>query len=221
MDARPEALTTAIGRSIPRIDGRPKVTGQARFAADYDVRGLLHARPVLTVAHLVHLRVDRESGEVRVLDHVVAQDVGRALNPAIIEGQLHGGATQGLGWALSEAMVFDDTGQLLTGTFLDYALPKADASPWFETLLVEVPSTDGPYGARGIGEGPVCGAAAAVANAVHAATGVRYRSLPMTAPRIWRGLQDARPVDAADQSEMAVVPAPPARMTPSARASFE
>ena len=60
-------------------------------------------------------------------------------------------------------MLFDDTGQLLTGTFLDYALPKADASPRFETLLVEVPSADGPYGARGIGEGPVCGAAAAVA----------------------------------------------------------
>ena len=147
----------------------------------------------LTVAHLVHVRVDRESGEVRVLDHVVAQDVGRALNPAIIEGQLHGGATQGLGWALREAMVFDDAGQLLTGTFLDYALPTAADSPRFETLIVEVPSTDGPYGARGIGEGPVCGAAAAVANAVHDATGVRYRTLPMTAQRIWRGLRERAP----------------------------
>ncbi len=154
----------------------------------------------LTVAHLVHLRVDRDSGSVSVLDHVVAQDVGRALNPAIVEGQLHGGATQGLGWALSEAMLFDDTGQVLTGTFLDYALPKADAGTRFETLIVEVPSADGPYGARGIGEGPVCGAAAAVANAVHAATGVRYRTLPMTAPRIWRGLQDKRRDDAPDQS---------------------
>jgi CO/xanthine dehydrogenase Mo-binding subunit len=172
----------------------------------------------LTVAHLVHVRVDRDSGEVRVLDHVVAQDVGRALNPAIIEGQLQGGATQGLGWALSEAMLFDDTGQLLTGTFLDYALPKADASPRFETLLVEVPSADGPYGARGIGEGPVCGAAAAVANAVHAATGVRYRSLPMTAPRIWRGLQDERPTDAQDLRGIAGAPGLPIGATPSTRA---
>ena len=172
----------------------------------------------LTVAHLVHLRVDRDSGSVSVLDHVVAQDVGRALNPAIVEGQLHGGATQGLGWALSEAMLFDDTGQLLTGTFLDYALPKADSGTRFETLIVEVPSADGPYGARGIGEGPVCGAAAAVANAVHAATGVRYRTLPMTAPRIWRGLQDGRPDGASDQSATAGASALPIRTTPSTRA---
>ncbi|MFL5717039.1 MAG: xanthine dehydrogenase family protein molybdopterin-binding subunit [Chloroflexota bacterium] len=142
----------------------------------------------LTSAHLVHVRVDKETGEVAVLGYVIAQDVGRAINPAMIEGQLHGGATQGLGWALREAMVYDEAGQLLTGTFLDYALPVAPDVPVFETIIVEVPSADGPYGARGIGEGPVCGAAAAVANAIAAATGVRFRSLPMTAPRIWRGI---------------------------------
>jgi CO/xanthine dehydrogenase Mo-binding subunit len=145
----------------------------------------------LTSAHLVHVRVDRESGEVKVLGYVIAQDVGRALNPAIIEGQLHGGATQGLGWALHEAMVFDDAGQLLTGTFLDYALPSSLDVPVFETIIVEVPAPDGPYGAKGIGEGPVCGAAAAVANALADATGVRYRTLPMTPPRVWRGLMEA------------------------------
>lgn len=143
----------------------------------------------LTSAHLVHVRVDRETGVVTVLDYVIAQDVGRALNPAIIEGQLHGGATQGLGWALHEAMVHDETGQLLTGTFLDYAMQTASAVPTFETIIVEVPAPDGPYGAKGIGEGPVCGAAAAVANAIAAATRVRFRELPMTAPRIWRGLR--------------------------------
>jgi CO/xanthine dehydrogenase Mo-binding subunit len=145
----------------------------------------------LTSAHLVHVRVDAESGEVTVLGYVIAQDVGRAINPAIIEGQLQGGATQGLGWALREAMVYDEMGQLLTGTFLDYALPLATDVPAFETIIVEVPSADGPYGARGIGEGPVCGAAAAVANAIAAATGVRFRTLPMTAPRIWKGIQTA------------------------------
>jgi CO/xanthine dehydrogenase Mo-binding subunit len=123
-----------------------------------------------------------------VLRYVIAQDVGRALNPAIIEGQLHGGATQGIGWALHEAMVHDGTGQLLTGSFLDYAMQTAEDVPVFETIIVEVPAPDGPYGAKGIGEGPVCGAAAAVANAVNDATGVRFRSLPMTAPRVWRGL---------------------------------
>jgi len=145
----------------------------------------------LTSAHLVRVRVDRETGAVAVLDYVIAQDVGRALNPAIIEGQLHGGATQGLGWALHEAMVHDENGQLLTGTFLDYAMQTATAVPTFETIIVEVPAPDGPYGAKGIGEGPVCGAAAAVANAIAAATGVRFRELPMTPPRIWRGMQAA------------------------------
>ncbi len=144
----------------------------------------------LTAAHLVHLRVDPETGVVKVLRYVLAQDVGRALNPAIIEGQLQGGATQGLGWALSEALVHDDTGQLLTGTFLDYPLRTAADMPYFETIIVEVPSTDGPYGARGLGEGPLCGGAAAVANAIAQAMGVRFRSLPITAPTIWRGLHD-------------------------------
>ena len=83
----------------------------------------------LTSAHLVHVRVDRETGSVEVVGYVIAQDVGRALNPAIIEGQLHGGATQGLGWALHEAMVYDDAGQLQTGTFLDYVLQTAPMVP--------------------------------------------------------------------------------------------
>jgi CO/xanthine dehydrogenase Mo-binding subunit len=145
----------------------------------------------LTSAHLVHVRVDRDTGRVEVLRYVIAQDVGRALNPAIIEGQLHGGATQGLGWALSESMEYDEQGQLLTGTFLDYAIPQAPDVPVFEVIIVEVPAPDGPYGAKGIGEGPVCGAAAAVANALADATGVRYRTMPMTRPRVWRGIREA------------------------------
>jgi CO/xanthine dehydrogenase Mo-binding subunit len=148
----------------------------------------------LTSAHLVHVRVDPDSGAVRVLGYVIAQDVGRALNPAIIEGQLHGGATQGLGWALHEAMVYDEAGQLLTGTFLDYAIQTSRVVPVFETIIVEVPAPEGPYGARGIGEGPVCGAAAAVANAVTDATGVRFRSLPITPQRVWRGLSSQEAV---------------------------
>ena len=90
-------------------------------------------------------------------------------------------------------MVYDDAGQLQTGTFLDYVLQTAPMVPVFETIIVEVPAPDGPYGAKGIGEGPVCGAAAAVANAVSDATGVRFRELPMTPARVWRGVhQPAR-----------------------------
>jgi CO/xanthine dehydrogenase Mo-binding subunit len=142
-----------------------------------------------TAAHVVHVRLDRESGEVEVKGLVVAQDVGRALNPALVLGQMHGGAAQGLGWALWEEMVHDDQGQLLTGTLMDYALPRAAQMPAFETLVVEVPAPDGPFGAKGIGEASVLSAPAAVANAIAAAGGPRLRELPMTARRIWQASQ--------------------------------
>ena len=145
----------------------------------------------LTSAHLVHVRVDRETGAVAVLDYVIAQDVGRALNPAIIEGQLHGGATQGLGWALHEAMVYDETGQLLTGTFLDYAMPTAPRRADLRDDHRRGAGARRPVRREGDrrGSGLRCG------------RGGRQRDrrrdrgplpeLPMTAPRIWRGLQAA------------------------------
>jgi CO/xanthine dehydrogenase Mo-binding subunit len=120
---------------------------------------------------------------------VIAQDVGRALNPALVEGQMRGGATQGIGWALFESLDHDEDGRLLTSSFLDYALPTAERVPEIETLIVEVPAPDGPFGAKGLGEAPVVGAPAAVANAVAAATGTRFRELPMTAPRVWKALR--------------------------------
>jgi CO/xanthine dehydrogenase Mo-binding subunit len=135
--------------------------------------------------------VDPETGAVTVVAHVIAQDVGRALNPALVEGQMMGGTAQGLGWALLEAVLHDEHGQLSTGTFVDYALPTASTVPWIDTQIVEVPAPDGPYGAKGVGEAPVVGVPAAVANAIAAATGgVRLRELPMTSERVWRGLQN-------------------------------
>jgi CO/xanthine dehydrogenase Mo-binding subunit len=139
--------------------------------------------------HLAHVRVDRETGEVEALRLVVAQDVGRALNPALVEGQMRGGVAQGLGWALLEELAHDEDGRLLTGSFLDYAIPVADRVPEIDTLIVEVPAPDGPYGAKGIGEAPVVAAPAAIANAVAAATGVRMHELPITAPRLWAALR--------------------------------
>jgi CO/xanthine dehydrogenase Mo-binding subunit len=142
-----------------------------------------------SAAHLCHVRVDPATGGVTVLGHVIAQDVGRALNPALVEGQMRGGATQGLGWALMEGLAHDPHGQLTTGTFVDYALPTAATVPWIDTEIVEVPAPEGPYGAKGVGEAPVPGAPGAVANAIAAATrGLRMRELPMTPERIWRAL---------------------------------
>ena len=140
-------------------------------------------------AHLSHVRVDRETGEVTVLRHVIAQDVGRALNPALVEGQMLGGAAQGIGWALYEQLDHDEDGRLLTGSFLDYAIPTAEHIPEIDTLIVEVPAPDGPFGAKGIGEAPVVGAPAAVANAVARAAGTRLYELPMTPPRVWQALR--------------------------------
>jgi CO/xanthine dehydrogenase Mo-binding subunit len=116
------------------------------------------------------------------------------LNPALVEGQLLGGTTQGLGWALYEELAHDDGGQLRTGSFVDYAIPDVGGVPPIELQIVEVPAPDGPFGAKGIGEAPVIAAAAAVANAVAAAVGVRMRELPMTPGRVWAALNDgARP----------------------------
>jgi CO/xanthine dehydrogenase Mo-binding subunit len=144
-----------------------------------------------SAAHLSHVRVDPDTGATTVLRHVIAQDVGRALNPALVEGQMRGGTTQGLGWALLEELVHDSYGQLTTGTFVDYGMPTAAFSPPIETEIVEVPVPEGPFGAKGVGEAPVSGVPGAVANAIAAATGgVRMRRLPMTPERVWRACGD-------------------------------
>jgi CO/xanthine dehydrogenase Mo-binding subunit len=144
-------------------------------------------------AHLSHVRVDPETGAVTVLAHVIAQDVGRALNPALVEGQMQGGTVQGLGWALLEELAHDDHGQLTTGTFMDYAMPTAPGTPAIDAQIVEVPAPEGPYGAKGVGEAPIVGVAAAVGNAIAAATGgVRLTRLPMTPQRVWRAVTDGR-----------------------------
>jgi len=143
-------------------------------------------------AHLAHVRVDPDTGEVEVVRHVICQDVGRALNPALVEGQMRGGVAQGIGWALLEELAHDEDGRLVTGSFLEYAIPTAERVPEIETLIVEVPAPDGPFGAKGIGEAPVVAAAAAIANAVTAATGVRMHELPMTAPRVWAALRERK-----------------------------
>jgi CO/xanthine dehydrogenase Mo-binding subunit len=171
-----------------------------RFASPYPpVEG--HGRVSLSpapqsAAHLSHVRLDPETGAVTVLRHVIAQDVGRALNPALVAGQMCGGVAQGLGWALLEEMSYDAHGQVLTGTLVDYALPTASVVPEIETLIVEVPAPEGPFGAKGVGEAPVVGVPGAVANAVAAAAGngVRLTRLPMTPERVW----DALPAGSAD-----------------------
>ena len=140
-------------------------------------------------AHLTKVRVDRETGVIEPLDMVVIQDVGFAINPATVEGQMRGGAVQGIGWGLLEAMAYDEHGTLLTWGFSEYALPKADGIPPIEVVMVEVPSEFGPFGAKGVGEPPVIPGGAAIANAVADATGVRLTSLPITPAKLLEALR--------------------------------
>jgi CO/xanthine dehydrogenase Mo-binding subunit len=140
-------------------------------------------------AHLAHVRVDRETGAVSLVRHVIAQDVGRALNPALVAGQLLGGVAQGVGWALLEELAYDDEGQLRTGSFVEYAMPTIDRMPPVDIEIVEVPAPDGPFGAKGVGEPPVIAVAASIANAIADAVGVRLRELPMTPERVWAAMR--------------------------------
>jgi CO/xanthine dehydrogenase Mo-binding subunit len=105
-----------------------------------------------------------------------------------VEGQMAGAAVQSIGRAVYEALVHDDQGQLVTGSFLDYAVPHASMLPPIETHIVAIPAPEGPFGAKGVGEAAMTPGPAAIANAVQAATGVRLRELPMTAQRLWRAL---------------------------------
>ncbi|MDR7483308.1 MAG: xanthine dehydrogenase family protein molybdopterin-binding subunit [Armatimonadota bacterium] len=142
-------------------------------------------------AHAAEVAVDPETGEVRVLRYVAVQDVGFAINPQLIEGQIEGGVVQGLGQALWEELRYQD-GQPLVHNLSDYAVPRVTDVPPIEVVTVAWPSEVGPYGAKGVGEPPIIEPPAAVANALDAAAGARVTSLPITAPRVHAALRGTR-----------------------------
>lgn len=136
------------------------------------------ASPMFTV-HIARVRFDRETGAYRLVGYAAIQDVGHAINPPEVEGQVHGGAAQALGRALGEQLAYDADGQLRSGSFIDYELPAADQIPDIDVRLVEVPSPVGPLGAKGVGEPPAIPGTAALANAVSRASGFRVREAPI------------------------------------------
>lgn len=139
--------------------------------------------------HVARVSVDTETGRVRVLDYVAVQDVGQAINPAEVEGQIVGGVLQGIGWALYERMAYDEQGTLLTATLADYVVPAASQAPTVTPILVEVPSAYGPYGAKGVGEPPVIPCPGTIANAIADAIGVRVTDIPITPQAVITHLQ--------------------------------
>jgi carbon-monoxide dehydrogenase large subunit len=144
------------------------------------------------------VEVDPETGVVELVRYTTVDDVGRAVNPMILHGQTHGGIAQGVGQALWESCAYDaETGQLLSSTLMDYALPRADMLPAFTTEISEVPSTSHPLGLRGGGEGGTTPALGAVINAICdalAELGVEHIEMPATSERVWQAIRDARPL---------------------------
>jgi len=143
-------------------------------------------------AHICDLEVDMETGRSTVVRYTAIQDVGKAVHPSYVEGQMQGGVAQGIGWALNEEYVYNADGVMENAGFLDYRMPVASDLPMIETVIVEVANPLHPYGVRGVGEVPIVPPLAAVANAMRAATGVRFTELPLSPPRVLQGLTEWR-----------------------------
>ncbi|MEW5976787.1 MAG: xanthine dehydrogenase family protein molybdopterin-binding subunit [Acidobacteriota bacterium] len=139
--------------------------------------------------HIADVEVDPETGKVTVLRYTAVQDVGKAIHPSYVEGQMQGGVVQGIGWALNEEYVYDEEGRMVNASFLDYRMPTSLDLPMIETIIVEVPNPGHPYGVRGVGEVPIVPPLAAMANAIAKAVGVRLYSVPMSPPKVVKALQ--------------------------------
>jgi carbon-monoxide dehydrogenase large subunit len=143
-------------------------------------------------AHIVVTEVDRDTGGIDIKRYVAVDDCGKIINPLIVAGQVHGGVAQGLGQALWEQAVYDDTGQLVTGELTDYALPRAQSMPWLECSHTETPSPTNPLGVKGVGEAGTIGCSPAVVNSVVDALsplGVRHIDMPLTPEKVWKLIQ--------------------------------
>jgi len=140
-------------------------------------------------AHIVDVEVDPDTGKVQILRYTAVQDVGKAIYPNYVESQIQGGVAQGIGWALNEEYLYDEQGRLLNSSWLDYRMPVALDLPMIDTILVEVPNPNHPYGVKGIGEVCIVPPPGAIANAIHKAIGVRMEVLPMSPAKVVEALK--------------------------------
>lgn len=170
-------LAARLNSSGGPISGTASVNARSKIGSSYTTQ-------------LVDLEVDPETGGVKILRVTVIQDAGKAVHRGYAEGQLQGGIVQGLGWALNEEYAYNDDGRMTNPTLLDYRMPLALDLPMIDPIIVEVANPDHPYGVRGIGEPPIVPTAAAVANAIYRATGIRMNKLPMNPPRIMEALSE-------------------------------
>ncbi len=196
-DVDPAELTSSDGR-FGAADGRSvglfDVSADEPLTATSEISTRLHAHPNGVAA--CEVEIDPETGALTVTRYVSVDDVGRAINPMIVEGQLHGGSVQGIGEALLEEVVYDDdTGQLLTGSFLDYGLPSTAETPAIGSHLAECPAPGNPLGVKGAGEAGITPAGAVVVSAAVDALrafGIRHLDTPLSPERIWTAISQAR-----------------------------
>ena len=171
-----------LAAKLPRAGG--PVTGRASMAP----RGVGPA----FATHVVDVEVDAETGKVDILRYTAAQDVGKAVHPSYVEGQIQGGVSQGVGWALNEEYYYDENGTMRNTGFLDYRMPTTLDLPMIEAILVEVPNPGHPIGIRGVGEVPIVPPPAAIANAIYQAVGVRMTDLPMSPPKVVKAVLEKK-----------------------------
>jgi CO/xanthine dehydrogenase Mo-binding subunit len=186
--AFPPLTLREIAARAPKTGG--PIAGHCEFNAE-------NAGPSFA-SHLVDVEVDPETGRTTVLRYLIAQDAGKAVHPAYVEGQFQGGAAQGVGWALNEEYIYGADGRLQNPGFLDYRIPVASDLPMIDTVIVEVPNPGHPYGVRGVGETSIVPPLAAMANAVSHATGIRLTDLPMSPPKVLAAIEANRMAKAAE-----------------------
>ena len=189
--ARGRFTVVGTDRSVGLFEVAAEADGALGAAAEVEMR-----KPAFgSGCHVCEVEVDPETGEVEILRYAAVDDVGRAINPLLIDGQTHGAVVQGLGQALMERCVYDpESGQLLSASFMDYAIPRAEGMPSFSTQLVEVPAPSNPLGVKPGSEGGTAVSPATVANAIVdalAPLGVRHIELPATPERVWQAIRDA------------------------------
>ena len=204
MCSRAARLWDVDRRNVEWVDGRaqnvkgdrPPLTLEELAAGSAGTGGPLSATSTINPrgvgvafsTQICDVEVDPDTGRVTILRYTVTQDAGRAIHPDYVEGQMQGGAVQGIGWAIGEEYIFDQSGTMENPSFLDYRMPVASDLPMIDTVVVEVPNPDHPYGVRGVGEVGIVPPLAAVANAVYAATGRRIRELPLSPVRVLEAL---------------------------------
>ena len=133
-------------------------------------------------------KVDPETGKVDITRFTIVQDVGKAIHPSYVEGQMQGGSAQGIGWAMNEEYIMDDKGHMMNSNLLDYRMPTSLDLPMIDTVIVEVPNPRHPYGVRGVGEVSIIMPPAAIANAIYQAVGIRLNNLPMNPETVMKGI---------------------------------